>query len=113
MNFRPANLDRPSWQWSQRDWRVFRATHCGRTPKEQQRATEILTAVRSGVPVSDIAVKGKISRQYVYLILASEKLREEVSAKRFFEKRRNLGRPIDMGGPRDVWIECELFDFPA
>lgn len=104
MKYRAANLDRPQYLWSHRDWRVFRAS-CAPTKRQQILTIEVVKAVRSGKRVEDIAVVGKISKAYVYEILATEELRDKFRMDRFFDKRRNLGRPIDMGGPRDVWIE--------
>lgn len=105
---KPANLDRPSWQWSPRDWWIFRSTHCGQTPRARRLSIDIVSAARSGTPIAEIAAKGEISRSYVNMILAAERLRDEVKMKRFYDRRGNLGRPFDMGGPRDEWLDRDL-----
>lgn len=106
---RPANLDRPSWQWSHRDWRVFKAS-CHRTPRREALARMVVARVRSGWKIEAIASRGEISRAYVYEIMASEQLRDEFRMARFYERRGKLGRPLDVGGPRDEWIERDLDD---
>lgn len=103
--FHRANLDQPSFRWSQRDWFIFRAAYCSRTPSQEDREREVVTAFRSGTPVSQIAKRSERSKQLVYMILAAAQLRDERRLEQFYDKRRNLGRPLDMGGPRGVWIE--------
>jgi hypothetical protein len=107
--YRSARLDRPSYCWSQRDWAVFRAS-CSSTPRQRARAVEVVTWYRSGVPVSEIAVAGQTSRQYVYVVLLAEDLRDAHHMAVFYRGRRNLGRPIDLGGLRDEWVECDVID---
>lgn len=101
---RAANLDRPSYQWSQRDWWIFHA-HCGQTERRRELARRVVTAVRSGTSVKEVAEQEGHSRSYIHQILAAEDLRDRIILERFYAKRKNLGRPIDMGGPRDRWIE--------
>lgn len=108
--FKRLDLSKPSWRWSHRDWEVFRA-YCHPGKRTSRRMAEIATAYRSGASVSEIAKTGEISRAYVYKMLAAEELRDRVRMDRFYERRRNLGRPIDMDGPRDEWIEWDVFDF--
>lgn len=70
----------------------------------------IVPTYKSGTPVSKLAYRGSVSRSYVHQILAAEELRDRVRMDRFHEHRRNLGRPIDMGGPRDEWVDRDIFD---
>lgn len=107
--YRSARLDRPSYCWSQRDRAVFRAS-CSSTPRQRERAVEVVTRHRSGVPVSEIVVAGQTPRQYVYVVLAAEDLRDAYHMAVFYRRRRNLGRPIDLGGLRDEWVECDVID---
>lgn len=106
----PPKLNRPSWQWSLRDWRIFRAAHCGATKRHRELAEKIVPAIRGGARVQEFVVEGKISAKYIYLILSTQKLRDEFKMARFYEKRGNIGRPLDMGGLRDTWIETDLND---
>ncbi len=80
------------------------------TKRQQTLTTEIVTAVRSGTPRKDLIIPGKMSLFYINVILDAQKLRDRLYMERFFSRRHNLGRPIDMGGPRDVWIEGSPFD---
>ena len=107
--FKPANLDRPSWQWSQRDWTVFKAT-CHSTDTQTALRRRVVTEYRSGRRVADITEPGKLSRQYVYLMLATELRRDELKMERFYERRGNIGRPLDICGPRDEWIDRDIDD---
>jgi hypothetical protein len=102
-----ANLDRPSWRWSPRDWRVFRA-YCRPTRRQAELAPYVVSAYRSGTSAAEIAVRGEISRAYVYELLAAEAHRDRIVMDRFHAARRNLGRPIDLGGPRDVWVDYDI-----
>lgn len=70
----------------------------------------VVARARSGWPIAEIARRGVISRAYVYEILATEKLRDERRMTQHYARRRNIGRPIDLGGPRDEWIDRDLDD---
>jgi hypothetical protein len=35
---------------------------------------------------------------------------EKLRMKRFYERRGNIGRPLDIGGPRDEWIDRDIDD---
>lgn len=107
--FKPANLNRPSWQWSQRDWTIFKAT-CHHSERSTKLRLCVVIAYRSGVPVAKIVEPGKLSKWYVYLMLATQLEIDRIKMRRFYERRYNLGRPIDMGGPRDEWIERDIDD---
>lgn len=109
--YHAARVDRPSWMWSQRDWAIFRAA-CAQTqtPRQRLRAVDVVTRFRGGEPVSSIAERGVVSRQYVYQMLAAEELRDARVMGIFYAGRRNLGRPIDLGGPRDEWVESDVID---
>ena len=107
--YRSARLDRSNLRWSPRDWRVFRAS-CSMSPRQREVAVEVVSKFRSGVPVSEIAEPGVRSKQYVYVILASEDLRDANRMANFFAGRRNLGRPLDVGGPRDEWVDYDVID---
>lgn len=109
--FHQVNLSKPQYLWSNRDWRVFRAT-CAPTKRQLELAASIIPAWRSGTPISELAERGKTSRAYIYEILAMEELRDREKMKKFYAKRKNLGRPLDMGGSRDVWIDDD-FPFPT
>lgn len=106
---RPANLDRPSWQWSQRDWTVFKAA-CHSTEKQEALRTQVVKEIRNGKRVADLAEHGKLSRQYIYVLLATQERIDRWKMARFHERRGNLGRPLDMGGPRDEWLERDIDD---
>lgn len=107
--FRPANLHRPNWQWSHRDWAIFKAT-CHHSEKTTALRLRIVTAYRSGVRVAQLVEPGKISHQYIYLLLAIQHEIDKRRMARFYERRCNLGRAIDMGGLRDEWIDRDIDD---
>lgn len=107
MRHYPANLDRPSWQWSKRDWRIFK-TFCHQTPHQAKRHRRIMEEYWSGKSVKEIAKQGEVSVQYIYMVLALEELRWKRRTEAFYAGRRNLGRPIDMDGTRDEWIDWDL-----
>jgi hypothetical protein len=99
------NLDRLNYLWSQRDWEIYKALHTGGTKHQKEVTLKIVTAYRSGESVTSIKEKNKISKQYIYKILAIQKLRDNKKMEIFYSKRKNLGRPLDLGGKRNEWIE--------
>lgn len=114
--YRAACVSRDNLLWSRRDWEVFRAS-CAQSPRQRERSVGVVRRFRSGEPVSLILLdgglpprRGRISRQLVYSLLAAEDLRDARAMRLFFGRRRNLGRPIDMGGPRDEWVERDVID---
>jgi hypothetical protein len=54
-----------------------------------------------------IADKFNLSPARVSQIFREEEARERLRRQRIFKRK---GRPIDMGGPRDVWITEDLID---
>ncbi len=80
-------------------------------PSESQAiVNSIIEARLAGVPVDEIVNGSALSRAYVYQIFADEKLRDRARMRRFYAHRRNLGKPLDPGGPRDEWIERDVID---
>ena len=79
------------------------------------RDKEMLELARGGAKLKDIAKKFGISRARAGSIIQREKrraltrqildLQYESRWKHYKRRFQNLGRPIDMGGPRDVWID--------
>ena len=56
-----------------------------------------------GLQFEYIARKYKISVSYVQQIAKRERLHQEEIRRKWFKSCQS--RPIDMGGPRDVWLE--------
>ena len=98
----------PSYTWSQNDWAVFRAA-CRPTRKQLELQTELVTAIRLGARPKDLATPTR-TKQRVYQILSAAYLKEQWIMQRFYERRRNLGRPLDLPGPRDVWIDYDIIE---
>lgn len=86
---------------------MFKAS-CHPTPRRRELADRIVRAVRGGTPRRDLVEPGKLSLFYINVIMDTERLRDRIRMERFYARRRNLGRPIDMGGPRDVWIDYDI-----
>lgn len=79
------------------------------------RQEEVWKLREDGLTFKEIGQQLGVSKQRAQQIWMGAQRRHELAAKRASEKkrdaaRRNLGRPIDMGGPRDVWIEQGPWD---
>lgn len=75
-----------------------------RSISSKLRTTLIMQARINGKTLKAIGEEWGISGSRVHDIIAQEKYRAE----RWLPPKRNLGRPIDMGGPRDQWLEFTL-----
>jgi hypothetical protein len=89
----------------------FRAKARSPTYAPGGRRHRIWQAVRSGRTSRDVAAEFGLSRSRVSQIASVqdrvEAARLEVERNRVWARvaaRRELGRPVDMGGPRDVWL---------
>lgn len=71
------------------------------------RQSRMVALRRSGLTLQAVAEQFGISRERVRQILAGHD-RHDLAERRHLKRRR--GRPIDMGGPRGVWIDCDLAD---
>ena len=92
--YRLANLDRPSWRWSPRDRSVFRI-YANPTRRAQELREKIVPAYRSGVPVTEIAVSGEISRQYVREV---RRFRDEIGNLQWASIQDHMCEPAVING---------------
>ncbi len=66
---------------------------------KRHRSAEIYQMRMFGAPLREVGLRFGISRERARQIVASE----ERHRQKWFRPWRNL-RPLDMGGPRDVWM---------
>jgi hypothetical protein len=71
-----------------------------------KRNREIYLSRLEGATLAAIAARYQLNVESVRQICAYQGRREKFSMLHYCNRRRglNLGRPIDMGGPRDVWL---------
>jgi hypothetical protein len=93
-------------------------------PAKLAREQEIERLREDGLTLQEIGERLGITRSRVQQIFESAQLRRQIVANRAAKRarsdqiidqrlerqRHNLGRPIDMGGPRDQWLEKGPWD---
>jgi hypothetical protein len=65
--------------------------------------------IEKGMTYRAIGEKYNLSRERIRQIVAKIE-RQKVSGLRIVRRKHSPSRPIDMGGPRDVWITEDLID---
>jgi len=102
-------FQKPSYLWSSAEWQAFRM-RCHPTRRFAELAPRIVPLVLGGRTQAEVGKIVGCSKQYVSLVVIEYRDRVRLRMRQFYEGRRNLGRPIDMGGPRDEWIDRDLED---
>lgn len=89
-----------------RDWLAYnRPAPCQLFPDSKARMTWVLYQCRAGVRQADIArMLGLSPERTRQLRMKAERHHKGWAARRWLPPTR-IFRPIDMGGPRDVWLE--------
>jgi hypothetical protein len=79
-------------------------------PDLAARQKEIRRMREQGLTLNAIGQKFNLTRERVRQLLIAEEKKWEWAAKRVLPRRRSIGRPLDMGGPRDQWLEQGPWD---